>query len=185
MVYVLLGTGFEAIEALAAVNTLRRGGADVTMVGIGGMTVASSHGIQVTADAAVEDVVLASGDMVVLPGGLGGVASIEESEPAMALTRQAAQDDSMHLGAICAAPAMLARRGIIGSGVSAVCYPGQEGDLLAAGVTPHMDQSVVVSGKIITARAPGSAYDFGLALLAAVKGDAAAESVRADMCYDR
>lgn len=52
MVYVLLGNGFEAIEALAAVNTLRRGGADVKMVGIGGMTVASSHNIQVVADVA-------------------------------------------------------------------------------------------------------------------------------------
>lgn len=183
MVYVLLGTGFEAIEALAAVNTLRRGGADVTMVGIGGMTVASSHGIQVAADAAVEDVTLKAGDMVVLPGGLGGVASIEQSEPAMALARQAAEDGNIWLCAICAAPALLARAGLIGAGVSAVCYPGLEGDLAAAGVTPCMEQSVVVSGKVITGRAPGSAYDFGLKLLAAVKGEETARAVQTEMYY--
>ena len=183
MVYILLGNGFETIEALAAVNALRRGGADVTLVGLGGMTVASSHNVIVTAEQAVEDVKLASGDMVVLPGGLGGVASIENNESAMALIRQAAADDSMWLCAICAAPTLLARAGLIGPGVSAVCYPGMEGELTAAGVTPCMDQSVVVSGKVVTGRAPGSAYDFGLKLLAIVKGEETARSVQADMHY--
>lgn len=184
MVYVLLGNGFEAIEALAAVNTLRRGGADVMMVGIGGMTVASSHNIQVAADVAVEDVKLAAGDMVVLPGGLGGVASIEGSEPAMALVRQAAADESMWLCAICAAPTLLARAGLIGEGDHAVCYPGIEEEMTAAGVTAHMNESVVEDGKLITGRAPGSAYDFGLKLLEVVKGAEVAEQVRCDMHYN-
>lgn len=184
MVYVLLGNGFEAIEALAAVNTLRRGGADVKMVGIGGMTVASSHNIQVVADVAAEDVALAEGDMLVLPGGLGGVASIEGSETAMTLVRQARADDSMWLGAICAAPTLLARAGLIGAGDHAVCYPGIEGEMTTAGVTVHMDESVVVDGKLITGRAPGSAYDFGLKLLEVIKGAEIAEQVRADMHYN-
>lgn len=183
MVYVLLGNGFEAIEALAAVNTLRRGGADVMMAGIGGITVASSHNIQIAADVAVEEVQLAQGDMVVLPGGLGGVVSIEGSEPAMKLVRQARADDSMWLCAICAAPTLLARAGLIGEGDHAVCYPGIEGEMTAVGVTAHMNESVVVDGKLITGRAPGSAYDFGLKLLEAVKGAEAAEQVRRDMHY--
>lgn len=183
MVYVLLGNGFEAIEALAAVNTLRRGGADVRMVGIGGMTVASSHHIQVAADVAVEDVKLAAGDMLVLPGGLGGVASIEESESAMTLVRQARADDSMWLCAICAAPTLLARAGLIGEGDHAVCYPGMEEEMTSAGVIAHEEESVVVDGKLITGRAPGSAYDFGLKLLETVKGAETAEQVRRDMHY--
>lgn len=183
MVYVLLGNGFEAIEALAAVNTLRRGAADVMMVGIGGMTVSSSHHIQVIADVAVEDVKLAAGDMLVLPGGLGGVASIEGSESAMALVRQARADASVWLCAICAAPTLLARAGLIGEGDRAVCYPGIEGEMTAVGVTACMDQSVVTDGKLITGRAPGSAYDFGLKLLEAVKGAEVSEQVRSDMHY--
>ena len=181
MVYILLGRGFETIEALAAANVLRRGGAEVTLAGIGGRMVASSHDILVAADAAVEDVKLERGDMVVLPGGLGGVASIEGSEPAMALARQAAAEDSMWLCAICAAPTLLARAGLIGEGAHAVCYPGMEEELTAVGVTAHMDQSVVVDGKLITARAPGSAYDFALKLLETVKGAETAERVRGDM----
>lgn len=182
MVYVLLGTGFETIEALAAVNTLRRGEVAVTMVGIGGMAVASSHNIVVTADQAVEDVRLAPGDMVVLPGGMGGVNSIAASPAAMALVRQAAADQSMWLAAICAAPAMLAEAGLLPAGLRAVCYPGMEDALTAAGLTPCMELPAVRDGRFITGRAPGAAYEFALALLAALAGEDTARRVRADMC---
>lgn len=184
MVYILLGTGFEEIEALAPADILRRGGVTVKLVGIGGMTVAGGHGITVAADLAVEAVALTQGDMVVLPGGLGGVESIEKSGAAMALVRQAAEDETMYVAAICAAPTLLARAGIIGVGDDAVCYPGMESEMTEVGVCAHMDASVITDGQLITGRAPGSAIDFGLALLEVLKGADAAERVRGDMHYD-
>ena len=75
MVYILLGEGFEEVEALCAADVLRRGGVEVTTTGLDRRTVVGSHGIPVTADAVAADVELAAGDMVVLPGGLGGVAA--------------------------------------------------------------------------------------------------------------
>lgn len=183
MVYILLGDGFEEAEALVTADVLRRGGAEVFLTGLGRRTTAGAHGIVVTADRVAEDVKLLPGDMLVLPGGMGGVAAIEGSNAAMALVQQAAADDAMWLAAICAAPAMLARRGVIGPGNDAVCYPGMEGELLGAGVAAHMDVSVVVDGRLITGRAPGSAIDFGLELLAALKGVEAAEQVQREMHY--
>ena len=183
MVYILLGEGFEEAEALVTADVLRRGGVEVSLTGIGGMTVSGAHKIAVRCDAEVENVSLAEGDMLVLPGGLGGVASIEGSDAAMALVRRAAEDDGVWLAAICAAPAMLGRRGIIGAGASAVCYPGMEGDLTAAGVTARTELPAVTDGKLITGRGPGAAFDFGLALLTALKGAETAESVRAGMHY--
>lgn len=115
----------------------------------------SSHGIPVTADAVAADVTLAAGDMVVLPGGLGGVAAIEGSQAAMDLICQAAADGSIWLCAICAAPNMLARHGLIDRGRRAVCYPGMEGALTEAGVAACMDQPVVVDGTLITGAPPG------------------------------
>ena len=183
MVYILLGEGFEEAEALVTADVLRRGGVEVSLTGIGGMTVSGAHKIAVRCDAAAEDVRLFGGDMLVLPGGLGGVASIEGSGAAMALVRQAAQDDGIWLAAICAAPAMLGRRGIIGAGLSAVCYPGMEGELSASGTVPCPEVPAVTDGKLITGRGPGAAFDFALALLAALRGAETAESVRAGMHY--
>lgn len=183
MVYILLGQGFEEAEALVTADVLRRGSLPVTLAGIGGMTVAGAHHIRTVADAAVEEVTLSAGDTVVLPGGLGGVASIEGSEAAMALVRQAARDDSMYLAAICAAPTLLARAGLLGEGDSAVCYPGLEGALSAVGAATPMELPAVVSGKLITSQAPGTAYDFALTLLSVLAGSQMADQIRADLHY--
>ena len=121
--------------------------------------------------------------MVVLPGGLGGVAAIEGSQAAMDLICQAAADGSIWLCAICAAPNMLARHGLIDRGRRAVCYPGMEGALTEAGVAACMDQPVVVDGTLITGRAPGASFDFALALLTALRGEKAAADVQAALHY--
>ena len=181
MVYILLGAGFETAEALVTANVLRRGGLEVKLAGIGGPTVTSSHNITVEADCPVESVVLAPGDALVLPGGLGGVNSIAACPAAMALAKQAAQSDDYWLGVICAAPAMLAEAGLLPAGKEAVCYPGMEGTLTAAGLIPCMDRHAVRDGKLITGRAPGAAYAFALALLEALAGPEVAHAVAADM----
>lgn len=183
MIYILLGDGFEEAEALCAADVLRRGGADVSLTGLERRTVAGSHQISVIADTVAEDVELSAGDMVVLPGGLGGVESIEKSGAAMELIRRAGTAEDMWLCAICAAPTLLARAGLIGEGTKAVCYPGMEGELTAVGAVALMDQSVVQDGRLITGRAPGSAFDFALKLLEALKGEEAARSVRAGLHY--
>lgn len=183
MVYILLGAGFEEAEALVTADVLRRGGLSVALTGIGGAAVTGGQGITVAADTAVEDVTLAPGDAVVLPGGLGGVASIEGSPAAMALVRQAWEGASLHLAAICAAPTLLARAGLIGPGTRAVCYPGLEDALTAAGVTAEMDRSAVNDGRLISGRAPGAAFDFALTLLAELAGDDTAQAVRSDLRY--
>lgn len=183
MVYILLGEGFEEIEALAPADILRRGGVSVALTGIGGTVVTGGHGISVRCDAAAEQVSLAPGDMVVIPGGLGGVASVEGSGAAMALVRRAAEDETLYLAAICAAPALLARAGLIGPGDDAVCYPGMEDELIRAGAAAHEDASVVSDGRLITGRAPGSAMDFGLELLETLTDEETARRVQADMYY--
>ena len=183
MVYILLGEGFEEAEALVTADVLRRADVAVALTGIGGDFITGSHGITVKADLSVEHVTLEAGDMVVLPGGMGGVASMEGSADAMALIRQAAGDPEIWLAAICAAPTLLARSGVLPKGARCVCYPGLEGELSQAGAVPRMDQSTVAEGRLITGRGPGSAFDFGLALAEALAGPDAAAQVRAGLQY--
>lgn len=180
MVYILLGEGFEEAEALVTADVLRRADVAVALTGIGGDFVTGSHGITVKADLSVESVTLEAGDMVVLPGGMGGVASMESSANAMALIRQAAGDPEIWLAAICAAPTLLGKWGLL-TGKQAVCYPGMEDGL--AGAQVRAASGVVVDGKIITGRAAGSAFDFGLALIEALEGEGAAEQVRNGIYY--
>ena len=181
MVYILLGAGFEEAEALVTADVLRRAELPVSLTGIGGDHVTGSHGIAVRADIRVEDVALSHGDTVVLPGGMGGVASIEGSRAAMALAREAAE--KYRLAAICAAPTVLARAGLLKKGARCVCYPGMEGELSAAGAVPCMDRSTVVDGNLITGRGPGSAFDFGLTLVETLAGADAARAVAAGLVY--
>ena len=83
MVYVLLGTGFEEVEAITPVDLLRRAGIEVKTVGITGKTVYGSHNIGIEADILPEEIDFDALDMIVLPGGLGGVASARASQAAL------------------------------------------------------------------------------------------------------
>lgn len=178
-----MGAGFEEAEALVTADVLRRADVPVTLAGIGGSTVTGSHGITVQADLPVERVTLRAEDMMVLPGGMGGVDSIEHSAAAMDLVREAAEDPELWLAAICAAPTLLARAGLLPAGAPCVCYPGMEGALSAAGAVPSMDRPAVTCGRLITGKGPGAAFDFGLALVEALAGAETAAQVRAGLHY--
>ncbi len=173
MVYILLGTGFEETEAIAPLDLLRRAGVEVLTVGINGKNVYGGHGIGVEADITLEEMDLTNLEMIILPGGLGGVASISASEKAMAAIRFAYENDKF-TAAICAGPTILAKLGIT-DGKKATCYPGCEGQMGSA----HMlsGQAAVRDGKVITGTSAGCAIPFGLTLLAALKGQESADSI--------
>ena len=176
MVYILLGTGFEEAEAIVPADLLRRAGVEVALVGLTGMEVTGSHNITIKADMTVEQVSLANARALVLPGGMGGVESINASPKALELVRQVYTQGTAYLAAICAAPAVvLGPLGIL-QGRRAVCYPGMEAGM--TGAQPCMDQRAVVDGKVLTGMGPGAAFDFGLKLVELLAGANAAEQVR-------
>ena len=95
----------------------------------------------------------------------------------------AREDDCLRLAAICAAPTLLARAGLLKKGAHCVCYPGMEGELSAAGAIPRMDCATVVDGSLITGRGPGAAFDFGLKRAEVRAGADAARAVAAGLVY--
>ena len=173
MVYVLLGTGFEETEAIVPVDLLRRAGIDVMTVGINGKTVYGGHKIGIEADILLEEMDLSNMDMIVLPGGLGGVASIRSSKQAMDAVRYA-WENGKYTAAICAAPTILAELGIL-DGRNATCYPGCETDM---GNTILVgDCASIQDGNLITGASAGCAVSFGLALIRALSGQEAADTI--------
>ena len=173
MVYMLLGTGFEETEAIAPLDLLRRAGIQVMTVGINGKTVYGGHGIGICADITLEEMDLTLMEMMILPGGLGGVASICESQQALDAI-SFAWENGKFVAAICAGPTILAKLGIT-DGKNTTCYLGCETQMGSARVLP--DQAAVRDGKVITGTSAGCAIPFGLALIAALKGDEIAEKI--------
>lgn len=173
MVYMLLGTGFEETEAIAPLDLLRRAGVNVLTVGVNGKTVYGGHGIGIEADITLAEMDLTALEMIILPGGLGGVASVRASREAMDALQFAWENDKF-VAAICAGPTVLADLGIT-SGKMATCYPGCESAMGSA--IMQENAPFVRDGNLITGTSAGCAVAFGLALVAALKGQAAADAI--------
>ena len=180
MVYMFLANGFEEIEALCPLDLLRRAGVEVTTVGVGGEMIGGSHGITVAADIPEGMFADSKPDMVILPGGMPGSRHLDESKTVDMALKVAAKSGAL-IAAICAAPMVLGRRGLL-EGKTATCYPGFEGELKGATVS---GKGVVRDGNIITAAGMGVALPFGLALIEALKGKEVAEKVRLSVLADR
>lgn len=175
MILMFLANGFEEIEALTPLDCLRRVGETVITVGIDGREITGSHGITVLADTDDCHLPPESPDMIILPGGMPGSSALDES-PVVDRMLADANARGAFLSAICAAPMVLGKRGYL-DGKQATCYPSFENTL--RGATVRRDVGVIHDGNIITAAGMGVALDFGLALVAALKGDAEAEQLRA------
>lgn len=179
MVYIFLAPGFEEAEALVPGDLLRRAGVEVALAALEGELVTGGHGITVKADLTLEQVELDRAEMLILPGGGVGVRNLGDSPVVEALIRGAAERN-IPLAAICAAPSLLGRWGLL-EGREAVCYPGWEDQLTGAEVKG--ENQVVESGSILTGRAAGAAFDFGLALIRKLRGAEEEEKVRHGICY--
>ena len=173
MVYILLGTGFEEIEALTPVDLLRRAGVEVKTVGLNGKIIYGSHAIGVEADMTIEELDVSDAEMIVLPGGLGGVASIRGCEKALEAVK-AVWAAGKYVAAICAGPTVLAELGLL-TGKKATCYPGQIPYMCDAQVVENA--ACVTDGRVITGTSAGTAIPFALALIEALKGAEAARAI--------
>ena len=173
MVYMLLGTGFEETEAIAPLDLLRRAGVEVQTVGITGKTVYGSHNIGIVADIEIGQMDLTSLEMIILPGGLGGVASARACQPALDALKFA-WENGKFVAAICAGPTVLADLGIT-DGKQVTCFPGCEDGMGNANMVA--DAAVVRDGHLITGTSAGCAIPFGLELIAALKGKEEADRI--------
>ena len=181
MIYMFLAKGFEETEALAPLDLLRRADLAVTTVGVGGKNIVGAHGISVFADITDAELDLSSPklDAVILPGGMPGTLNLDAC-PAVHMALDAAAKRDAIIAAICAAPMILGKKGLL-HGKEAICYPGFEEHLKGARIS---DKKVARDGKIITAKGMGVAIEFGLELISALKDKETSEKIKAAIMAD-
>ena len=161
-VLVPVADGFEEIEAVTAIDILRRAEIEVVVAGLEPGPAIGSHGITIDPDCCLEEALGHDYDMVVLPGGLPGADNLQADERVTGLVRRMAAA-GRYTAAICAAPRVLAAAGVL-DGRSATSFPG----FLDESSTPGLrltTAAVEQDGTVITSRGPGTAMDFALTLV--------------------
>lgn len=177
MLYLFLGDGFEEIEALTVVDLLRRAECEIATVSVmAGKSVLGAHGIRVEADMTFAEADFADAEMLIMPGGMGGVNNLRAHEGLMALLQEK-HAAGVTLAAICAAPMILAQLGLL-NGVRATIYPALRDELACA---DYCEDTVVKCGSIITSRGPATAVYFALALIEEMKGADMAAEIKSDI----
>lgn len=177
-VLVPLAPGFEDLEAVTLVDLLRRAGVEVITASLTPGLVQGARGIRVEADAQLDAVLDLDFDMIALPGGMPGAENLKRDRRILALLRKMAAAGKF-TAAICAAPIALAEAGLL-DGKKATSYPGFV-DKLNLPHTTYLDDAVVVDGRVVTSRGPGTAMDFALTLIALLAGEAKREQVEAGL----
>ena len=129
-----LAEGFEEIEAISIIDVLRRAAFEVEVVSMTQrIEVAGAHHITVKADTLFEDLNYEWIDMIILPGGMPGTNNLNQHEE---LKQQILNfhENGKPLGAICAAPLVFGKLGIL-KDKQAPCCPGFEEELKGAKVS--------------------------------------------------
>lgn len=166
-VLVPIGTGSEEMEAVIVIDVLRRAGADVIVASVeDDLTVTCSRGVRLVADRRIDDCTSESWDLIALPGGMPGAERLRDSAPLTKLVAEQQAAGKLH-AAICATPAVAFEPQGLLAGKRATAHPA-----FAAKLSNQeaVDQRVVVDGKLITSRGPGTAFEFALALVQQLYG---------------
>lgn len=172
---VLIANGSEEMEAVIAIDVLRRAEITVTVAGVGGVEPKKcSRGVNIVPDIDITSAIEAAPyDVVVLPGGNQGAQTFAESSDVKKLLEIQLQH-SCHIGAICAAPIALKSHGIIQKETRMTSHPAVRNIFSDFS---YSEARVVQDNKIITSRGPGTSFEFALAIVEALCGKDVKEKV--------
>ncbi|HZC68349.1 MAG TPA: DJ-1 family glyoxalase III [Nitrospirales bacterium] len=175
-VVVPLAHGFEEIETVTVVDILRRAGISVTMAGVEGgappAAVEGRTGIKLVPDVTMDEVKATDFDMIVLPGGRKGTQTLAK-DLRVARLLPLFQEGERYIAAICAAPTVLAAHGMI-AGRRLTSHPSVKEQLTGA---VYDEGRVVIDGRLVTSRGPGTAMEFAMALVEILLGRQKVEEI--------
>ncbi len=164
-VLILLAPGFEEIEAVTIIDILRRAGVEVTVAGTVEGPIEGSRRVKLLADLSIDRVAGGDYEMIILPGGQPGTNNLAADDRVARILKEAAAKEK-YISAICAAPSILAAAGFL-DGKKATSHPSVRERM---GGADYSEARVVVDGRWVTSRAPGTAMEFAFALVRLLAG---------------
>lgn len=160
VVYVIAPERFRDEELLEPKRVLEQAGAAVTVASTRGGVATGMLGAEVRVDCTIQQADAASCDALAIAGGTGAPAHLWDCEPLRALA-QSAHAAGKPVAAICLAPPVLARAGLL-AGKRATSYPARRAIVeLKRGGATYVEEPVVLDGTIVTASGPEAAVAFG------------------------
>ena len=177
---ILLFDRFESLDAVGPFEVLRNlPGAKVTFVARQAGPVRNSSGaLAIVADKAIAEVT--SADILVVPGGFGQAALMEDEEILGWI--RAIDATTTWTTSVCTGSLLLAAAGLL-QGKQATSHWLALEQLPAYGAEPTLER-VVVQGKIVTAAGVSSGIDMALRLASMIAGDDVAQAIQLGIEYD-
>lgn len=162
----ILAPGFEELEAVGTADVLARLGIDVTFAGLDSIKITGSHNMTIAARHKLADLVCSDYDGVILPGGLPGSTNLLDSELVIRWIKEMNLNGKI-TAAICAAPIVLAKAGVLTSGRFTM-YPGFDSYLNGLEYTSALAER---EGTVITGKGPGAVFAFAAKIAEAAGAD--------------
>ena len=163
-VLVAIAPGFEEIETITVVDILRRAGARVTLAGTVPGILKGSRNIKLEPDDILDNISEKEFDLICLPGGQPGTDNLKKDIRIEKILKRM-QNQDKYIAAICAAPTVLKKAGIL-KDRSMTCHPSVQSDF-----DSYVEDRVVIDENVITSQSPGTAMEFSLKLVEILFGD--------------
>lgn len=176
-VLVPLAEGFEEIEAVTVIDVLRRAGIDVVTAGIVSTVVDGAHKIRLMANNRLTEINPDDFDAIILPGGSPGYVNLSNSNRLISILKLFDHKNKL-IGAICAAPCVLAKAGII-EDKRVTVYPGMENS-----IPRPRKANVIVDRNVVTSPGPATAMVFALKIVEILAGKQKADMLKKNLLFE-
>lgn len=182
-VLVPLMQGFEEIEFVSIVDTLRRGGINAIVVKDSAVSedcIKGAHDIFIKVDGKISDIDIKNISGIALAGGYEGMMNLKNSKEILEILKYLDKENKL-IAAICASPIVLGEAGVLKN--KFVCYPGCESVIKSD--AKYTNDVVCIDGNIITSIGPASGILFALEIIKYLKGNEIYDEVKSAMLVDR
>ncbi|MCL2520871.1 MAG: DJ-1/PfpI family protein [Spirochaetaceae bacterium] len=172
-VAVLLADGFEEVEAVTPADFLRRAGLEVHLISANNVReVAGNHHITFVADLFLNEIKANNYVAVIAPGGMPSAANLAGNPKVISFIEEVAANGG-YVAAICAAPAVVLSKTNLLKDKKFTSFPNRAFKELMLPFGTYLEERVVVDGKLITSRGPGTAAEFSCTLIGLLLNDEA------------